>query len=125
MVIIVIMMVVVMIIMGVIIAVSFVVRVVIVFNPAAIALPVAGVVSLAIVARLNPMCSLIWWPSPIALVPFVVLAHRIPISCYPHVPRGRAWWNNRNNSRWRRCPNDDSDRNLGFSCPGQNEKQRD
>ena len=58
--------------------------------------------------------------SAIALMPFVVIAHRIPISRYPHMPRSRARWNNCNHSRWRWCADDNSHRNLGFSCPGQN-----
>jgi hypothetical protein len=97
-----------MIIMIVEVAVSFVVRVVVVFNAAAVALPVAGVISFAIVARFNPMCSLIRWPSPIAFVPFVMLAHRIPISRHSHAPRSRTWGNNCNNPRWRRGSDNDS-----------------
>lgn len=98
--------------------------VVIVFNAAAVSLPVARVISFAIVARRNPTRSLVRWPSPIPFVPFVMPPHRIPITRHPHGFRSRAWRNNGNHPWWRRCPNHDSDRNLGFTCAGQDEQRR-
>ena len=98
------------------VAVSIPIPVVIVFNAAVVSLPVARVISFAIVARGNPTRSLVRWPSPIPFVPFVMPAHRIPITRHPHVLRGGAWGNNGNHPWWRWRSNHDSDRNLGFTC---------
>lgn len=98
------------------VAASLPIPVVIVFYAAAVSLPVALVISFAIVARRNPTRSLVRWPRPIPFVPFVMPAHRIPITPYPHALRSRALGNNGNHALWRWCPNHDSDRNLGFTC---------
>lgn len=97
------------------VAVSIPIPVVIAFNAAAVSLPVARVVSFAIVARRNPTRSLVRWPSPIPLVPFVTPARRKPIARHAHVLRSRAWGNNGNHPWWRGYPDHDSDRNLGFT----------
>src|SRR5215472_18500225 len=95
---------------------SLPVPVMIVFNAAAVSLPVALVISFAIVARRNPTRSAVRWPGPIPFVPFVMPAHLVPITRYPHALGSRAWGNNGNHALWRWCPNNDSDRNLGFTC---------
>ena len=107
------------------VAVSIPIPVVIVSNAAAVSLPVARVISLAIVARRNPTRSLVRWPSPIPFVPSVMPAHRIPITRHPSVLTSGTWGDNGNLS-WRRwCPNHDSDRNLGFTCASQDEQRGD
>ena len=94
------------------VAVSIAIRAVIVFNAAAVSLPVAGVISFAIVARRDPTRSLIRWPSPVSFVLLVVPANRIPITPTRTDSGAGLGGDNGNHSRWRRCANHDSDRNL-------------
>ena len=101
------------------VAASIPIPVMIVFNASAVSLPVARVIPFAIVARRNPTRSLVWWASPIPFVPFVMPAHRIPITRHPHVLWSGAWGNNGNHPWWRWCADHDSDRNLGFTCASQ------
>jgi hypothetical protein len=99
------------------VAVLIVIPAVIVFNAAAVSLPVPHIISVAVVVRCNPTSSFVRWSSPIALMPFVVFSHWIPITLYPHM--SRIWHCGDNHShperRWR--PNHDSNGNLRFTYP--------
>ena len=99
------------------VAVSIVIRVVIVFDSAPVSLPVPRIISVAVVVWRNPASSLVGWSSPIAFMPFVMSSHRIPIAFYPHASRIGPCRDNRSHPdrRWR--PNHDSNRNLRFACP--------
>jgi hypothetical protein len=95
-------------IMIVVVAVSMVIRVVIVFNTAVVSIPVACIITLAVVMWRNPVRSLVRRSSPIASVPFVMIAQWIPVAFYPHA---RRFWPRRDNDsharrRWR--PNHDA-----------------
>ena len=97
--------------------VSTVIRMVIVFDSATASLPVPRIISVAVVVWCNPTSSLVGWSSPIALVPFVMSSHRIPITLDPHASGIGHCGDNRSypGRRWR--PNHDSNRNLRFACP--------
>jgi hypothetical protein len=73
------------------VSVSIMVPMMIVFDSTVLSVPVAHEVMAAIVVRWHPMRSLVWRASPIALMPFVVVANRIPIAFYPYKLR-RWWW---------------------------------
>jgi len=56
----------------------------IVFESAMISVPVTRVELLSIMVRFDPSSTFIGRPRPIAFMPFVVMADRIPITAYPH-----------------------------------------
>jgi hypothetical protein len=60
---------------------------VIVFEPAMISVPVTRVKLLSIMVRFDPSSTFIGRPRPIAFMPFVVMADRIPIAAYPNALR--------------------------------------
>jgi hypothetical protein len=102
-----------------------VIRVVIVFNTAVVSIPVACIITLAVVAWRNPVRSLVWRSSPIAFVPFVMISHWIPVAFQPHARR--FWPRGDNDSyarrRWR--PNHDANGNLCFACFRRNQQHCD
>jgi hypothetical protein len=82
------------------IAIMFAVPVMVVFAPATLAIPVAGIETAAFVARTHPMCAAIWSTSPISSMPLVVASHGIPVSIHPY--KFRAWpWRENPNHSWR------------------------
>jgi hypothetical protein len=100
----VIMIVVMLVVIAVVVAVTVmvVVPVVVMLNAAAVACPVPYEVSFSIVMRRHPSGALIRGLSPIARVPFVMMAYRIPIPLHPD----ESWTGLVrlvvNHSRWRR-----------------------
>jgi hypothetical protein len=103
-------------IMIVVIAVSMVIRVVIVFNTAVVSVPVTRIITLAVVMWRNPVCSLVRRSCPIASVPFVMIAHGIPVAFHPHARRFWPRGDNDSHARRRWRPNHDADGNLCFAC---------
>ena len=93
----------------------FLVRVVIVFDPAAVSFPIPCVISFSVVARCNPVSPLVGRSSPIALMPLIVISDGIPIALNPNVIRGWHCWHNYNCPRWRWRRNYDSNGNLRVS----------
>src|SRR3974390_2096568 len=95
------------------ITVMLVVGVVVMYNTAVVSIPVARIITFAVVVWCNPASSLVRRSSPIALVPFVVISHWIPIAFHPH---GCRFWppgDNASHARRRRRPNHDANGNLG------------
>jgi hypothetical protein len=87
------------------VAVSLVIRMVIVLNTAAVSLPIPRIEPFAVVAGRNPASPLVGWPRPIALMPVVVLSYRIPVTCHPHALWSRLCGYNQCHSRWWWHPN--------------------
>ena len=94
------------------IAVVIVIPVMIVFEAAMRAIPVACVEAAAFMARADPTRAGVGRTSPISLVPNVTAVHRIPVAIDPGVFRSRA---DRNDimPRRRRRPDLNSNRDLG------------
>jgi hypothetical protein len=63
---------------------------VIVFESATISVPVTRIELLSIMVRFDPSSTFIGRPRPVAFMPLVVVADRIPITAYPHELRPRA-----------------------------------
>jgi hypothetical protein len=105
-----------MVVIVVVVLVAFVVLVpaVIVFKPATISVPVARIKLLSIVVRFNPSSTFIGRPRPVAFMPFIVVADRIPVTAYPRVFRAWAWGRNSNHTGTRRRTNSDTKRNLSL-----------
>lgn len=68
---------------AVLVPVVFPIPAVIVFEPATISVPVTRIILLSIVMRFHPSSAFIGRPRPVAIVPSVVVADRIPIAAYP------------------------------------------
>src|SRR5712675_1376162 len=51
--------------------------------PVVVAVPVAFKVELAIMTRLYPTCAGVGGTGPVSIVPFIVVAHRVPVAPYP------------------------------------------
>jgi hypothetical protein len=95
------------------IPVMIMVPMVVVFNSAPVPGPVTPEVPLAIVVRGNPVGSYIGRPSPVVVMPFVMVSHWIPVAFHPY----EIWFRLRRlnvhdaGRRWRSDHN--SNRNLG------------
>jgi hypothetical protein len=85
---------------------------VIVFHPAVFTFPIAVVEPLAVMMRPDPASAFIWRPAPVALMPFIVVSHRIPIALDPYEFGTRGWRQNVNDARWWGRANLDANRNL-------------
>jgi hypothetical protein len=98
------------------IAVSIMIRVVIVLNTAAVSFPIPRIETFAVVVRCNPVRPLVRWPSPIAFMPLVVFSYWIPVTFHPYTFRSWPCGYDHGHSgrRWR--PNYDSHRNLCVVC---------
>ena len=94
------------------ISVTIMIPMMVVFNSAVLPGPVAGKVSLATIVRVNPIGSYIGGASPVAVMPFVMVFHRIPVAFHPYEIRPRLWWLNIHDTGWRWRSDLDSDRNL-------------
>lgn len=89
------------------IAVSIMVRAVVVFDPAAISFPVACKVFPVLITRSEPISTLIWRPSPVTSMPLPMVSHRIPVALDPYIFRpGRRLNNGNDGRRWRRADRD-------------------
>jgi len=93
------------------IPVSIPVPVMVMLPPAAISVPVTGKVSFTIMMRSYPVSTDIRRTRPIALVPFVMTSHRIPIALDPDEVGARTHRHG-NHSRRRRSSDPDSNRHL-------------
>jgi hypothetical protein len=69
---------------AILVSVVVLVPVVVVFESATISVPVARKKLLPIMVRFDPSSTFIGRPSPVALVPLIVMADRIPIPADPH-----------------------------------------
>jgi len=94
------------------ISVTIMIPMMVVFNSTVLPGPVTRKIPLAIVAWGNPIGSYIGRPSPVTLMPFVMVSHRIPIAFHPHTIRlrlrrrlnieyggGRRWRSDRDSNR--------------------------
>jgi len=80
---------------------------------ASTAVPVTFEESLSIVTRRHPACSFVSRLRPISIVPFVMIAGRIPVACHPKISGARtSRMYPDDTGRWR-CADPDSNRNLG------------
>ena len=52
---------------------------------AAIAIPAAFIVLISLITRFHPACAAVGRPSPVSLMPFVLVAYWIPVAVYPEV----------------------------------------
>jgi hypothetical protein len=93
------------------IPVSIPVPVVVMLPPATITLPITGEVSFSIIMRTYPVSTGVRRTRPIALVPFVMTPHRIPIALDPDEVGARTHRHG-NHSRRRRSSDPDSNRHL-------------
>ena len=94
------------------IPVMIMIPMVVVFNSTALPAPVTRKVPLAIIVRVNPIGTYIGRPSPVAVMPFVMVSRRIPVAFDPHKIRPRLCRLNIHDTGWRWCSDLDSDRNL-------------
>ncbi len=88
----------------------------IVFDVAAISVPVTCIKLLTIVARSHPSSTFVRRPRPIPAMPYVAMSDWIPVTVYPPVTRARTGRLNANNARTRRRPNSNSNSNLSLRC---------
>lgn len=87
---------------------------------AVISIPETVEESLSVVTGCDPVGTRIGWPTPISVMPLVMVSDRIPVALHPHVVRPWTGRPKRDNAgRWRRT-NSDSDRDL--SKDGQSKK---
>jgi hypothetical protein len=93
---------------------SVVIPAMIVCNTTVITLPIPFEKTFAVVTGCNPVRLRIGWPSPVSIMPFVVISDRIPVAPDPHEIRSWAGRQDSHNARRRRCANSDSYRNLSI-----------
>ena len=94
------------------VAIALMIPTVIVFDVAAIAVPIAGKELSSIMVRTHPARSFIGRPSPIARMPYVTTTHRIPVTIHPSEFGSGSFRDYANHTRWRRRPDSDAQRNL-------------
>jgi hypothetical protein len=99
------------------IAVFVFVPAVVVLEAAAVSVPIAREVLLAVVVWRDPVRARVRRAGPVAGVPLVVLAVRVPIALHPDEVRPRARRHLNNPGRRGRA-NSDPERNLGARCCG-------
>lgn len=97
---------------AVVVAIMVVIPMMVMFEAAAVAVPVAVVIAAAFMARANPARASIGRQRPIAGMPAIVMSVRVPIAINPEVIRPRthrydivAWW--------RGSPDFNADADLG------------
>jgi hypothetical protein len=79
---------------------------------AAISIPETVEESLSVVTGRDPVGTKIGWPTPISVMPLVMVSDRRPVALHPHIVRPWTGRPKRDNAgRWRRT-NSDSDRDL-------------
>jgi hypothetical protein len=92
------------------IAIVIAVPPVIVLDSAAITLPIALKEAFPVVTRPDPVGAGVGWPSPVSVMPLVVVSDGVPVAIDPKVIRPRGAWPSVNDARRRRCPNSYADR---------------
>src|SRR2546429_4446785 len=107
------------------VAIMVPVPVMVVLEVAARTIPITGVEASAIVARTDPARAFIRRASPIAAVPDVMAAHRVPITIDPRVFvfGAGADWTHGVDARWRRRSDLNADGNLA-ECRRRSNKNR-
>src|SRR5665213_132120 len=99
---------------AVLVPVAVMIPAVVVFQPAPISIPVPCEVLLTVMVRLDPVGAAVRRPRPVAFMPFIVVAVRIPISADPHIIRTGTLRHHANFARsWRRA-DIDAKRYLGL-----------
>lgn len=98
------------------VALVVVVPVVVVFDAAVLAFPIAAVEALTIVTRAYPASALVGRASPIAAMPTIVATYGIPVAVDPEELRAGADGANSNDAGRGRGTDYDSDRNLSERC---------
>ena len=94
------------------IAVVVLIPVMIVLDPAPLAFPVAVVEPPTIISGFNPTRTAVGRPSPIPVVPLVVVSNGIPISLNPYKVWTGTHGDHMQNTRWRRRADLNSNRDL-------------
>jgi hypothetical protein len=85
---------------------------VIVLNVAVISIPVTLKILPSIVVGSHPASTFIWRPAPIALMPFVMVSYRIPITVDPYEIRAWSCGLDPNHAGWGRRTNSHSNGKL-------------
>ena len=98
------------------ISLMIVVPAVVVFDAAVLAFPIADEEALTVVMRAYPASALVGRASPIAAMPSIAVAYRIPVAVYPAELGTRADGANGKDPGRRRGSDYDSDRNLSERC---------
>jgi hypothetical protein len=99
---------------AILVTVVVLVPMVVVFEAAMVSVPVTRIKLLSIMVGFNPSRAFIRRPRPVAVMPPVVVADRIPVTAYPGVLRARALGFNVNHTgTWWRT-NSDTKRNLSL-----------
>src|ERR1043166_1216786 len=62
----------------------------VVTNLSALALPISLVEELSIMTGRHPMRAGVGWTSPVSVVPFIAVAHRVPVAIYPKIVGART-----------------------------------
>jgi hypothetical protein len=94
------------------VAISIAIPVMIVFNTTAVSFPIPRIESFAVMSRCDPASTLVWWSSPVTLMPLVVLSYGIPITLYPHAFRTWPYRHHYNCAGRRWCSDYKSNGNL-------------
>ena len=103
------------------VAVAVMVPAMVMLNPASLAGPISAEEAPAFIVRWSPACAWIGRQSPVAGVPAVVAANRIPVAVNPEIVGPGANWPGGENPRRRRRPYLDADGNLGTQQAGKDE----
>jgi len=86
---------------------------VIVVEPPAIAIPIASKKLPSVMPGPNPMSARIGWTSPIPLMPSIAASRRVPVALNPDEVGSWSGWQHPDNTRRRRRPDSNSNRDLG------------
>jgi hypothetical protein len=99
-----------------IVPIVIVVPTVIVLQAAVVPIPVTRVVLLPVVVRFHPSGARVGRPRPVAFMPSIVVAGRIPVAAYKRVIRSRTWRRNANQAGRRGRADSDAKGNLSLRC---------
>jgi len=91
-----------------IVALSVLVPVMVMLQPAVVAFPITFKEFTALVMRNNPVSSGKWCPGPITLMPLPMVSYRIPITIDPYKIAPGSGRNNTNYARRRRLADSDA-----------------
>jgi hypothetical protein len=76
----------------------------VVLDLAVITIPVAFMEAFSIMPGFYPACAVVRWTRPVSIVPFIVVAHRVPVASDPGIVRpGASGLNPEYTYRWRRA----------------------
>jgi hypothetical protein len=94
------------------VAFAVTIGVMVVSDPAAIAIPVAVIEKRSIMTRLHPMCAGVRRAGPVSRVPLIAVAYRVPVAPYKGIAGAGTWRLNPNYTRPRRRADSHSDGKL-------------